>query len=348
MKEYIFNPLRMDNSIVFGDPEKNIPNRSESYRPKHGSFLKSPVGQAEYGSSNIYTSLNDYCKWAANFQNPSVGNREIYDQMQKNTLQNISKEVQYGLGLQSEKYKGLDIVFHGGGTSGYRSYILHVPSQKFSVVFLSNRSGFEGLIMAYQLVNLYLGDKETVPALPRNMTYTSAELKKFEGTYELSPGYYIEVSEKGKQLYWGLYNEKGREELKIAGDDKFRITSIPTAYLTFKPKQVNFRIADFTYICKRVKLNPPKAESVNLNKFTGFYRNEEFNTIYQLVVENNHLVAKHTINEDLILFPISQTSFSSGKQYFGKIDFKADEKGNIEEFSLSGAGLANIEFKKIK
>ena len=49
--------------------------------------------------------------------------------MQKNTLQNISKEVQYGLGLQSEKYKGLDIVFHGGGTSGYRSYILHVPSQ---------------------------------------------------------------------------------------------------------------------------------------------------------------------------------------------------------------------------
>ena len=59
-------------------------------------------------------------------------------------------------------------------------------------------------------------------------------------------------------------------------------------------------------------------------------------------------MAKHTINEDLILFPISQTSFSSGKQYFGKIDFKADEKGNIEEFSLSGAGLANIEFKKIK
>ncbi|WP_454058962.1 serine hydrolase domain-containing protein [Elizabethkingia ursingii] len=348
VKEYIFNPLRMDNSIVFGDPEKNIPNRSESYRPKDGSFLKSPVGQAEYGSSNIYTSLNDYCKWAANFLNPTVGNREAYDQMQKNTLQNISKEVQYGLGLQSEKYKGLDIVFHGGGTSGYRSYILHVPSQKFSIVFLSNRSGFEGLLMAYQLVDLYLDDKETVSIPPRKMTYTSAELKKFEGTYELSPGYYIEVSEKDKQLYWGLYNEKGREELKIAGDDKFRITSIPTAYLTFKPEQVNFRIADFTYICKRVKLNPPKTESVNLNKFTGFYRNEEFNTIYQLVVENNHLVAKHAINEDLILFPISQTSFSSGKQYFGKIDFKTDEKGNIEEFSLSGAGLANIEFKKIK
>ena len=68
--------------------------------------------------------------------------------------------------------------------------------------------------MAYQLVNLYLGDKETVPALPRNMTYTSAELKKFEGTYELSPGYYIEVSEKGKQLYWGLYNEKVEKSLK--------------------------------------------------------------------------------------------------------------------------------------
>jgi len=348
VKEYIFTPLKMDNSIVFGDPEKNIPNRSESYTPKDGYFLKYPVGQAEYGSSNIYTSLNDYCKWVVNFQNPKVGSREIYDQMQKNTLQNISEEVQYGLGLQSEKYKGLDVVFHGGGTSGYRSYILHVPLQKFSVVFLSNRSGFEGLLMAYQLVDLYLGDKETASTSPRKITYTSAELKKFEGTYELSPGYYIEVSEKGKQLYWGVYNEKGREELKIAGDDKFRVTSIPTAYFTFKPEQINFRIADFTYICKRVKVNPPKAGSVNLNKFTGFYRNEEFNTIYQLVIENNHLVAKHAMNEDIILSPISQTSFSSGKQYFGKIDFKADEKGNIEEFRLSGAGLGNIEFKKIK
>lgn len=348
VKEYIFTPLKMDNSIVFSDPEKNIPNRSESYRRKGNSFLKSPVGQAENGSSNIYASLNDYCKWAANFQNPVVGSREIYDQMQKNTLLNISEEVQYGLGLQSEKYKGLDIVFHGGGTSGYRSYILHVPSQKFSIVYLSNRSGFEGLLMAYQLVDFYLGDKETLPAFPRKMTYTSAELKKFEGIYELSPGYYIEVSEKDKQLYWGIYNEEGREELKIAGDDKFMITSIPTAYLTFKPDQVNFRIADFTYMCKRVKLNLPKVERVNLNKFTGFYRNEEFNTIYQLVVENNRLVAKHAMNEDITLYPISKTSFSSGKQYFGKINFKADKKGNINGFNLSAAGLANIEFQKIK
>ncbi|HAO28338.1 MAG TPA: serine hydrolase, partial [Chryseobacterium indologenes] len=72
----------------------------------------------ENGSSNIYTTLDDFCKWAVNFQNSVIGNRETYNKMQQNTLLNTGEKVEYGLGLQTGTYKGLDIVFHGGGTAG--------------------------------------------------------------------------------------------------------------------------------------------------------------------------------------------------------------------------------------
>lgn len=348
VQEYIFKPLHMNNTMAIDDPGKIIPNVAESYQPKDSGFLKYPIAQMVNGSSNIYTTLDDMCTWAANFQNPIQGNRELYNKMQKNTVLNSGKSIEYGLGLQTEKYKGLDIVFHGGGTVGYRAYILHVPSQQFSVVMLGNKQGFEGLLIAYKLVDFFLGDQQTLPSQPQKTTYTLSELKKFEGVYALNPGNYLEISTKGKELYLGTYAQKGKELLQVMGDNKFKITSIPTASLTFNDGSISFRIADFTYSAKKITPNPPKVEKMALNKLVGFYRNEEFNTIYQVLIENNKLIARHPLNGDIQLNPLRPTSFYSTTEYFGQLDFKFDKNKEVTEFVLSGANMMNIEFKKIK
>ncbi|NML69444.1 beta-lactamase family protein [Chryseobacterium sp. RP-3-3] len=347
-KKYIFNPLHMKNTVAIDDPDKIIPNLAESYQPKGSTFLKLPIGQMVNGSSNIYTTLDDLCKWAVNFQNPVQGNRALYNTMQRNTVLSSGKNIEYGLGLQTEKYKGLDVVFHGGGTVGYRTYILHVPSQQFSVVLLGNKQSFEGLLIAYQLIDFFLKDQQRLPALPQKTAYTSSELEKFKGVYELNPGNYLEISTEGKDLYLGTYNQNGKEPLQVIGDNKFKITSIPTASLTFHNGSVSLRIADFTYNAKKTTLNPPKLENMALNKLAGFYRNEEFNTIYQLLIENNKLIARHPLNGDIELYPLHPTSFYSTTEYFGQLDFKYDKNNEITEFILSGANMLNIEFKKIK
>ncbi|PIF43359.1 CubicO group peptidase (beta-lactamase class C family) [Chryseobacterium sp. 52] len=347
-KEYIFNPLLMKNTIALNDPDKIIPNTAESYRPAGNTFLKFPIAQMVDGSSNIYTTLNDLCKWASNFQNPIQGSRELYNTMQKSTVLSTGKTIEYGLGLQTEKYKGLDIVFHGGGTVGYRAYILHVPSQQFSVVMLGNKQSFEGLEIVYQLVDFFLKDQQTLPSLPQKTNYTPAELKKFEGIYEFSPGNFLEISAEGKDLYMGTYNRKGKEPLQMVGDSKFKIISIPTASLTFHTGSVVLRIADFTYTAKKITLNPPKAEKMVLSKFVGYYRNEEFNTTYQLVLENKKLIARHPLNGDIELYPLHPASFYSTTDYFGQLDFTYDQNNEITEFMLSGSNLLNVEFKKIK
>jgi len=346
-EEYVFNPLHMKNTMAIDNPDKIIPNKAESYQLKGNTFVKLPIGQMVSGSSNIYATLDDLCKWAVNFQNPKLGSRALYNTMQKNTVLSSGKNIEYGLGLQTEKYKGLDIVFHGGGTVGYRTYILHVPSQQFSVVILGNGQGFDGLLIAYQLVDFFLKDQQTV-SKPQKTSYNISELKRFEGVYELNPGNYLEISMEDKDLYLGTYNHKGKEPLQIIGDNKFKITSIPTASLTFNNESVKFRIADFTYTAKKIILNPLKVDKMDLNKLVGFYRNEEFDTIYQLLIEKNKLIARHPLNGDIELFPLQTTSFYSTTEYFGQLDFKYDKNNESTEFILSGANILNIEFKKIK
>jgi len=347
-KEYIFNPLNMKNTLAIDDPDKIIPNKAESYQPKVDTFIKLPIGQMVSGSSNIYATLDDLCKWAANFQNPLQGSREIYNAMQNNTVLNSGENIEYGLGLQTEKYKGLDIVFHGGGTVGYRTYILHVPSQQFSLVILGNKQGFEGLAIAYQLVDFFLKNQQADPVKSINITYSPSELKQFAGVYELNPGNYLKISAEGKDLYVSTYNHKGKERLPAMGENKFRITSIPTASLTFNNGSVKLRIADFTYTAKKTILNPPKVDRLALDKMVGFYRNEEFNTIYQLLIENNKLIVRHPLNGDIELFSLKPASFYSTTEYFGQLDFKYDKNNEITEFILSGANLLNLKFKKVK
>ncbi|AKK73975.1 hypothetical protein OK18_16425 [Chryseobacterium gallinarum] len=344
LREYIFIPLQMNHSMAVNDPEKIVPNKAESYKENGTVFSKSPLGQMEYGSSNIFTTLDDLCKWARNFQKPLVGSRELYNEMQKNTILNSGERVEYGLGLQTAKYKGLDIVFHGGGTAGYRSYILHIPAYRFSIVLAGNRSVFDGLSITYKLVDLFFGDKQTLPPSPKKKTYTQAELKTFEGTYEINPGNYLKIFTKENKLYL----ENDATPLTIVGDNQFTIPFIPTGRITFQKNTAILGIGDFEFKGKKVDLNPENTDKIDLHQFTGFYRNEEFNTIYQLVIEDNKLVAMHPINPKIPLYPLNPTTFYSSKSIFGQLDFQYDKNKQIMGFKLSGANFSNLEFRKIK
>lgn len=344
IKEYIFTPLKMNHTMAIDDPQKIIPNRAESYQENGGIFLKYPLGQMENGSSNIFTTLDDFCIWAMNYQKPIVGNRELYNKMQQSTLLNTGERVEYGLGLQTGRYKGLDIVFHGGGTAGYRSYILHVPAYHLSIVLAGNRSAFDGLFIAYKLVDVLLGDRQVISPLPPTKNYNSSQLKEWTGMYEINPGNYLDISTDGKNLYQG----ESKMPLTATGDLTFAIPAIPTASVTFKNEGLTFNVGDFSFFCKKVILAPQKGVLINLHQLTGFYKNEEFNTIYQLFTDGDKLIARHSVNPDVSLYPLHPLKFYSYKSFFGQLDFKRDKNGNITGFLLAGANMSNIEFKKIK
>lgn len=341
VKEKIFEPLNMNHSVVIDNPNTIVQNKAIAYTKKSDTYIEHPNRQMECGSSNIHTTLNDMLKWAINFQNPKVGTKNQMNLLIKKTI-SIARDsdLGYGLGLLSETYKGLETVFHGGGTGGYRAYILHVPKHNFSVVTLGNLESFDGLLMVQDILELYFKDDMLEPTAIKT-SYTENELKEYEGTYKVSPGQYWTIEADNKDLYFSGV----QEPLTVIGDGKFKFF-LPTSYLIFYPNSMDFRIADFNYTYEKVNLIPPVLKTKDLEKYVGIFKNKEFNSYYEILIMENKLMAKHLTNGEIILNPLSKNSFSAAYP-LGELDFIFDSAGNVKSFILSGKNFNTIHFLKV-
>ena len=342
LKEKIFEPLNMTHTSVVDDPNIIVSNKAIAFR-KNGEFFSEHMNrQMECGSSNIHTTLDDFIKWSVNFQNPKVGTSSQIERLATKTV-SISKDgdLGYGLGYLTETYKGLKTVFHGGGTAGYRAYILHVPEHNLSIVTLGNKESFDGLLVIKDLLELYLKDY-IVESIPVKTSYSSKELKEFEGVYKTQPGQYWTIKADEKNLYFG----DDTNPLPLIGDGKFEFQYVPTSYLTFHPNAMEFRIADFNYHYEKIDFNPPILIRKELEKYVGIFKNEEFNTYYQLLIAEDNLIAKHLTNGEITLRPLSKNSFYADYP-LGELTFQLNSKGKVGGFILSGTNLDNIRFIKI-
>ncbi|SHK34119.1 serine hydrolase domain-containing protein [Chryseobacterium polytrichastri] len=348
LKDKIFIPLQMNNSSAVNTSSLIIKNKAYSYRLKNGKYENYAFNMMANGSSGISTTINDLSKWAITMQYPSVENKEILDEMLQPTILNSGETIRYGLGLESKTYKGLELVFHGGGDAGYRSYILTIPKYKFSVVMLGNNNDFKPFQLVYEIVDLFLKEYEKENPSLQKTSYTTQELKAFEGTYEMFPGSFFTIIAENNSLYYQAFGTQNKMVLPIIGDGVFANPNLPISYFSFDKSTCNFHIADFTYPSKRVNVNLPKPNEMNLAEFAGIYRNEEFNTEYELVIKNSELIAQHSLNNDIALHPLTKNSFYSNEGFFGKLSFSKNKEGKIIGFSLSGQNLHNILFTKIK
>ncbi|WP_299215853.1 serine hydrolase domain-containing protein [uncultured Aquimarina sp.] len=345
LEEKIFTPLGMNNTTVVDNKNTVIMNKAYSYNLSGNNYIKNPVKLSTIGSSGIFTTIEDLGLWVKNYQKITFGKREFYERMQTITVLNSGKKTNYGLGLQHDKHKGIDVVFHGGGTESYRSYILHAPEHELSLIFLSNKGGMLGLDVMYNALEIIL--KDAIQEKKVDKTVNNKNLKKLEGTYEIFPGsYYTFIAEKGN-LYFQEFGRTDKTLLPVLDKNVFNFPLIPHSRFTFYKDHVDFHIADMTYPCAKTVLKLPKPESINLYNFTGTYKNTEHNTSYDLVVRNNNLIATHNNKSyDIVLKPLGKNSFYGNQSYFGKIDFITNTNGVIESLKVSGQNLKNIVFKK--
>lgn len=342
VQEKIFEPLYMNQTAVIDNPNTIVKNKALAYRRDGDKYLEVPNRQMECGSSNIHTSINDLVKWAVNYQNPTVGTQGMYSKMLEHTILNDGIQEEYGLGLYTGKYKGLNIVYHGGGTGGYRAYILHVPEHDFSIMTLGNQESFDGLLIVHDLLDLYFKDHLEEP-VPIKTSYTAAELKEYEGTYRFRPGQYWTIRADENNLYFG----DDSKPLPLIGDAKFEFIYRPTSYLIFHTGSMDFRIADMVYHCQKVNLNPPILENKDLEKYIGVYQNVELNTFYEILLIDNNLVAKHLDNGEIRLQALSESVFF-GEYPLGELDFQFNTEKKVSGFVLAGSNFENIKFLRIK
>ncbi len=98
---------------------------------------------------------------------------------------------------------GDTIVWHNGGTGGYRTFIGFEPSRKIGVVVLTNSGGAGADDIGLHLLNpaLPLAPKPTPPKVRTAIDVPADVLARYVGSYELTPSFSLDVTVHGDSLY---------------------------------------------------------------------------------------------------------------------------------------------------
>jgi D-alanyl-D-alanine-carboxypeptidase/D-alanyl-D-alanine-endopeptidase len=128
---------------------------------------------------------------------------------------------------------GNSIIWHNGGTGGYRTYMGFDPKSRTGVVVLSNYSSAEGPddIGRHLLDASYPLEKAEPIKEHKEVTVDTKDFDKYVGSYELAPNAIMTVTREGDQLITQLTGQ-GKVPVYPEGVGKFFV-KVVDAQLTF-------------------------------------------------------------------------------------------------------------------
>ncbi len=210
MTELVFKPIGMDRTTLRPFQAITYPfaighavegGKPTILRPMFNNVAMWPAG-------SIFSSAKDLSRWVIALLNDGrVEGKQVFSSgVIKQMVQHHApvpgeSDAYYGYGLTIFKYQGLEFVGHGGFSRGYGSMIQMVPSRKFAVIVLSNKSGETMRKSLNKATELGLGLKADVPQTPaQTAPLTDSEMNEYVGSYSHAPQVW-EVSVKAGKLY---------------------------------------------------------------------------------------------------------------------------------------------------
>jgi CubicO group peptidase (beta-lactamase class C family) len=189
LKEKIFTPLGMNNTLALSKDIPAASNKATAHTVWMGELKKIPYGKIDAlaPAGSISSSVNDLSKWVmAQLDSGRLDNKNIIpasaiaETWSPNSILgnggsqfNTGHFALYGLGWFLEEYNGKKVVSHTGGVNGFVTSVTLVPEEKLGIIVLTNTDAngfYEALKM--ELMDACLG-------LPyRNYSHIGAERRK--------------------------------------------------------------------------------------------------------------------------------------------------------------------------
>jgi len=356
-KKRIFDPLGMKNTEFYDDHEKIVPNRAYSYRKRNDTYYKRTLSYATVGPTSLFTTAEDFGKWALNFQNPIVGDVSMIQKMNAKTKLSSGGETGFGMGQFLGTFQGIDVIVHSGSDAGYKSYFARIPSHNLSIAVFANMSTIDPINYVFGIANLYLEGKfpeleakkkkEIVVHDPSIFVKLSKEdLSKFVGDYwEIEEKYKRKIIMRNDTLIY-YRNEKSETKLAPIAKNKFKmIGDTNDVTLTFENDKESIQVM-------KVKINDNKPiefvafGEVDLNEYLGKYYSEELETFYEIKIKKGQLVLEHHRVPDMYFDPVHKNLFTSKKRAIQELKFLRNRSGKLIGFKASNNRVKHLLFKK--
>lgn len=184
LEDRIFRPLGMKNSSTRDNYQRIVPGRALAYSrqgPNAPWELNMPFMNV-YGNGGMLTTVGDWLKWNA-MLDARTWNPQLVDALETQGVLNDGYKIEYALGLNVSRYKGLRDISHGGSTAGYQTFLARYPDQKLSVAVLCNGSSPSAGGLAAAVTDEILGPYPEGPKPPSGISVPEEQLKKFVGIW---------------------------------------------------------------------------------------------------------------------------------------------------------------------
>jgi CubicO group peptidase (beta-lactamase class C family) len=174
LRERIFAPLAMNNTLAYVKGSHEVPNRAYGHSLEKGAIVETDQSatSATLGDGGIYSNLNDLAKWdEALSQHVLLSEPEMraalipvatpegaphWESGPGDTDPLSGKPVWYGFGWFLDPYKGYRRMWHYGETVGFKSSIQRFTNDNLSVIVLTNRSDVDATGLSIQISDLFL------------------------------------------------------------------------------------------------------------------------------------------------------------------------------------------------
>ncbi|WEJ99628.1 MAG: serine hydrolase [Candidatus Sphingomonas phytovorans] len=352
-RERIFLPLGMEHTRFQDDVTATIPGRAESYRRTRTGYARSPLSYTLTGPTGLATTAGDLGRWARNFETATIGSTRLFRRMEERGVLRDGTVNAYAIGQEYRRWHGLDVWMHGGRDAGFRSFLLRVPGERFSVAVLGNVADLNSAHLAFALADLYLADQPGYRAEPAAVPTapTPRQLATYAGAYELFPGLIFTVSTDGERLFFAPLGDDKPVALPALSGDRFALDARADIALEF-PAPVKGKAPHFVYrvgmdgflVAPRIDLKPFAPSSARLADYAGRYWSEELKTAYDLVVKDGRLIARHPRRDDIGLTPYQPDTFSSPEFFLERLVFERGPDGSVTGVLISGPVAENMRF----
>lgn len=164
IRENIFKPVGMSNSVALSDEIPNAPNRAAAHTTMGGPLRKIAYGHLDGLSpaGSISSSVADMAKWVAMLLDTGkmdgkvvIPGKAIMRTREPQSIMGLGGHPfnkqhfdLYGLGWELYEYEGREFVGHTGGVNGFVTSVTLFPEDRLGIVVLTNtdsNSFFEAL-----------------------------------------------------------------------------------------------------------------------------------------------------------------------------------------------------------
>lgn len=227
LRERIWKPLGMDHTSITPQPAQR--QRLTQGHDTSGAVVPHWDFSVLAGGGAIRSTAGDMLKFlAAQLPPPRTPLARAMALTHQERAGTDSAEMGIGLGWHLRHSDGDEIVWHNGGTAGYRSFAGFRPAKGTAVVVLSNVGGEGDDDLGFHLLN---------PALPlaaaarrhTAMTLPPEVLDRYVGTYQLAPQVQMMVSREGDALF-----------AQLTDQDRFRLW--PSAETEFFVREADVKV----------------------------------------------------------------------------------------------------------